>query len=421
MPSLADRLKALGVQVGAQNLPPRQEVYPYPIEKVVGGETLYNYFGKTFQVEERYPAGHLHGSLGLLTTSPLDALAAWTSDERLRSLDPHAIAYIDTETTGLSGGTGTYAFMIGIGRFVGEEFQTLQLFMRDPAEEPAQLAALEEYLAPAKALVTFNGKTFDLPLLRTRFTTHGLKPSWSDLAHIDLLHISRRLWRDRLPSRTLGNLEYQILGARRTEDDVPGWMIPSLYFDYLRSGDARPLKGVFYHNKIDVVSMAALLNCISSLLADPSGATLPDQSDLLAIAKFYEAVGDAGAAAALYHECLQRELSEPQQLEAMLKLAQIRKRAGDLPAAIALWKQAAFHWSLEAHLELAKAFEHRLRDPRAALEWTQAAIQLVNHSDAIPFEKRTRLADLEYRLARLEHKVSGNAASGDDIISPPDE
>jgi len=167
--------------------------------------------------------------------------------------------------------------------------------------------------------------------------------------------------------------------------------------------------------------MAALLNCISSLLADPSGAALPDQSDLLSIAKFYEAVGDADAAAVLYHECLQRELSETQQVEAMLKLAQIRKRAGDFPAAITLWKQAAFHWSLEAHIELAKAYEHRLREPLAALEWTQAAIQLVNHSDAAAFEKRSQLADLEYRQTRLERKLSGTASGGDDIISPPDE
>jgi len=417
MPSLADRLKALGVQVGAQNLTPRQAAFPYPIEKVVGGETVTTHFGQTYQVEERYPAHHRHGSLELLTQAPLDPLAAWTGDERLRHLDPRLVAFIDVETTGLSGGTGTYAFMIGVGRFIGDEFQTLQLFMRDPAEEPAQLAALEEYLAPYQALVTFNGKTFDLPLLRTRFLTHGLKPSFSDLSQIDLLHIARRLWRDRLPSRTLGNLEYQILGARRSEQDVPGWMIPSLYFEYLRSGDARPLRSVFYHNKIDVVSMAALLNCISSLLADPSGATLPDQSDLLAIAKFYESLGDPDSAAALYGECLRRELSEAQQVEAMLRLAQIHKRAGNDFAAIPLWKQAAFHWNLEAHLELAKAYEHRQRDARAALEWTQAAIQLIAHSQAQPFEKRARLAELEHRRARLERKLAGRATDEDDIIS----
>lgn len=421
MPSLADRLKSLGVQTGAQNLTPRQAVFPYPIEKVVGGETVFTHFGHTYQVEERYPAHHRHGSLELLTSSPLDALAAWTGDDRLRGIDPRQIAYIDTETTGLSGGTGTYAFMIGIGRFIDDEFQTLQLFMRDPAEEPAQLAALEEYLAPYQALVTFNGKTFDLPLLRTRFLTHGLKPSFSDLSHIDLLHIARRLWRDRLPSRTLGNLEYQILGARRTEEDVPGWMIPSLYFEYLRSGDARPLRSVFYHNKIDVVSMAALLNCITSLLADPSGATLPDQSDLLAIAKFYESIGDPDAAASLYHQCLHRELTEEQQVEAMLKLAQIHKRAGNIPEAIALWKQAAFHWSLEAHIELAKAYEHRLSDPPAALEWSRAAIQLVTHAPVQLFDKHTRLAELEYRQARLERKIAGKANGADDIISAAGE
>src|SRR4030067_1036414 len=141
--------------------------------------------------------------------------------------------------------------------------------MRDPFEEPAMLLALEEFLAPCKTLVTFNGKSFDAPLLTTRYTLQGWPSPMGRMAHIDLLHLARRLWRDRLPSRTLSNLEVQILGAQRSEEEIPGWMIPQMYFDFLRDGDARPMKRVFYHNEMDVLSMAALLNLVVNLLENP--------------------------------------------------------------------------------------------------------------------------------------------------------
>lgn len=413
MPSLSDKLKSLGVKIGAQDLPPPPSRNPFGIEKVLVGTHLQTHQGATFLVEERYPASYQHGRIGLLASASLDIVAQWAGDQRLCRCAPQSFAFLDTETTGLAGGTGTYAFLVGVGRFEGDNFHLAQFFMRDPLEEPGQLAALEEFLAPCEALVTFNGKAFDIPLLATRYTTHGWRPPFAGYAHVDLLHLARRLWRDRLPSRTLGNLEVQILGALRTEEDVPGWLIPSLYFEYLRNGDARPLKSVFYHNAMDVVSMAALFNHMSGLLANPLGAGIAHRVDVIALAKLFEDLGNLDAATDLYIHGLQHagtqleRLPEANLLEAINRLALIHKRRQNLAAAVALWEQAAQHAHLNAHVELAKCYEHRLRDIGRAIHWTQTALDLVRAPDFPPFERVHWLPDLEYRLARLRRKLSG--------------
>jgi uncharacterized protein YprB with RNaseH-like and TPR domain len=180
--------------------------------------------------------------------------------------------------------------MVGVGRFDGEVFRLAQFFMRDPIEEPAQLAALEAFLAPCETVVTFNGKAFDVPLLNTRYRINGEDSPLASTAQIDLLHLARRLWRERLPSCSLGSLEEHILEITRTSEDTPGWMIPELYFDYLRSGDARPLKGVFYHNTMDILSMVALLDLMAGTLADPLKMETEHPTDLVAVGRLFESL-----------------------------------------------------------------------------------------------------------------------------------
>ena len=142
--------------------------------------------------------------------------------------------------------------------------------MRDPGQEAALLAALDQWLAEFDVIVTFNGKSFDVPLLNSRFLMNGITTPFERYEHVDVLQIARKLWRDRLPSRALGELEKEIIHFYRTGDDIPGWMIPQVYFDYLRSGDARPLAGVFYHNVIDILTLAALFGHIGAMLNDPT-------------------------------------------------------------------------------------------------------------------------------------------------------
>jgi uncharacterized protein YprB with RNaseH-like and TPR domain len=417
MPSLSDKLKSLGVKVGADELKPTRLRNLYTIEKVLEGHPLETPQGETYVVEARYPSDYHHGEKPIQITAPLHVIAEWAGEQRLRDFLPGSFAFLDTETTGLQGGAGTYAFLIGVGRFDGDEFHLAQFFMRDPIEEPAQLAALEEFMAPCDALVTFNGKAFDLPLLWSRYIVQGWRPPFTETAHVDLLHLARRLWRDRLPNRSLGSLEVEILGAPRTEEDVPGWMIPQLYFDYLRSGDARPLKNVFYHNAVDVVSMAALFNHMAGLLADPLGGQIDSGIDVIALGKLFESMGDLDRAVRLYVHGLEQDLPEPNLIEAIQRLALIHKRRENFPEAVALWEQAARHQHLDAHVELAKFYEHRLGDAEQALYWTESAIEVVNQPAFPDYERRQWMQDLEHRRQRLLRKCQASLPDADDIIA----
>lgn len=420
MSELSDKLKSLGVKVGAKEIKPpaKPEEAPGALDAILGGETRQTPLGETYIVEARYPYGQAHGRARLSLQAPRRVLAEWAREPRLADLAPEDFVFLDTETTGLSGGSGTYAFLVGVARFEDGGLHLAQFFMQDPGVEPGLLAALEEFLAPCQALVTFNGKAFDAPLLLTRYRSHGWQPPLQGLAHVDLLHLARRLWRDRLPSRTLGMLEAHILGAGRSEEDIPGWMIPELYFTYLQTGDATPLKSVFYHNAMDVISLAAMMEHMAGVLEDPEGLGSEHGVDAIALAKLYEDLGNKPAAARLYAHGLGHADARTAQMPraAMLRglhhLAAIHKRQRNWPEAIELWQQAAQNQDLEAHVELAKYYEHVLRDYPAANRWTQAAITLVVEGLALApdgrplglFERRQRLTELGHRLERLEHK-----------------
>lgn len=408
MLSLSDKLKSLGVKMGPRDLPPRPRA-DHPIEQVVPGRFHATPRGETFVVETLYPPEYRHGHAALCVATSLRIVSEWAREARLAGLEPGAFVFLDTETTGLVGGTGTYAFLIGVGRCDGQHFRLAQFFMRDPIEEPALLAALTESLRPCGALVTFNGKTFDVPLLNARCITNGEASPLSSVAHLDLLPLARRVWRDRLPSRALGYIEAHILGAARTHEDVAGWLIPALYFDYLRSGDARPLKSVFYHNAMDVLAMAALFSHVAQLIDDPLNSGVEHGLDMVAVGKLFEDLGHLEAAAKLYERGLERGLPERIHCETVRRLSFVQRRRGNLSAAVERWREAASSRQVYAHVELAKFYEHKLRDYSEAERWTRAALGLVSAPDFPLHARGPWLVDLEHRLARLRKK-SGDRA-----------
>jgi tetratricopeptide (TPR) repeat protein len=288
---------------------------------------------------------------------------------------------------------------------MGGEFRLEQFFMRDPAEEAGMLEALAEFLAPTQALVTFNGKAFDAPLLVTRYSLNNIPIPFKDYAHLDLLPLARRLWRDRLPSRALKYLEENVLSAPRTIEEVPGYEIPYLYFDYLRSRDARPLEGVFYHNAMDVVAMAALLSHMSAMLANPFGEAVEHGLDVVALAKLYEELGQWETAARLFERGLEMELPEADFWLASQRLASLQKRRGDLEAAVHMWERAAVEGHVYAHVELAKFHEHQRRDYAEALKWTQSALELVSTLDIPRYMYNHWLEELQHREKRLGERI----------------
>ena len=421
-PSLADKLKSLGVKVGTVDIPIPKKKAGVSIQDVLDGYFVSTRRGEAFIYEETYEADYRHGWASLETDAPLNLMAAWAKDPRLLDMPLEAFAFVDTETSGLSGGTGTYAFLVGAGRFEsnasgrtlrhaqGKTFHLLQFFMRDPGEEPALLEALADFLAPCSALVTYNGKAFDAPLLKTRYTLHDIPVPFEDYSHVDLLHLARRLWRDRLPSRTLKYIEENVLGAPRTSEEVPGYEIPWLYFDYLRTGDASEMKGVFYHNAMDIVALAALFNHTAAMLHDPFDEHIQHGLDVIALAKLHEDLDRWETAARLYERGLEMDLGEENFWKAVHRLSVLQKRRGDLDEAVRLWKQAAAQGHIYAYVELAKHYEHRRRDYLEAQKWAQSALERVNTSDLPAYIREHWKVELEHRIDRLDGKLKSKPA-----------
>ena len=406
MTSLSERLKSLGVNLGGETLSSAPKRVDFPIEKVIEGQTQDTPFGEAFVVEEYFASDHLHGESILRFPPELDRVAAWARDVRLASIEAPGFLFLDTETTGLAGGSGTYAFLVGVGRFEDEGFRQMQFFLRDPIEEAALLAALESFAAPSDAIVTFNGKSFDIPLLNTRYLINSAPTPFAELAHLDLLHLARRLWRDVLPSRALGDLETQILGIKRTEEDTPSWMIPQMYTDYLRSGDARPLQGIFYHNTMDILSMAALLDLMARKLAAPLEGKDEHPAELYAIGRLFADLGFSEEAIEVFENTKGLELSADTQYRLVENLACLHRRRGDYKAALDLWESAVQDGHVYAHVEIAKYYEHRAKDFERAMSYTQAAIAIIESPSAPRYEHMHWAPLLEHRLARLERKLA---------------
>jgi uncharacterized protein YprB with RNaseH-like and TPR domain len=405
--SLSDKLKNLGVRVGAKGIQPVawNQAKSSPIQSVMDGRFVSTRQGETFVTEQTFPSTYCHGHTPLRVTVPLHTIGQWAHDERLADLPLGSFAFLDTETSGLAGGTGTYAFLVGVGRFEGDTFRLAQFFMRDPAEEAALLEGLLDFLSPCRALVTFNGKAFDAPLLVTRYSLHAIPLPFTEFSHLDLLPLARRLWRDRLPSRALKYLEEIVLGAPRTSDEVPGYEIPYIYFDYLRTGDASPLKGVFYHNAMDIVALAALMNHMASILHAPFNGQVQHGLDFIALAKLFEDLDRQEEAANLYEHGLKTGLSEEDFGAAVQRLSNLQRRRGDLESAFALWQKAAVEGHMYAHIELAKYYEHHQRNHAEALKWTEKAEELVSSQDIPRYEFRHWMEELEHRKARLLEKT----------------
>ena len=407
MESLNDKLKSLGVHLGASNLPKKDPpIENWPIEKVLPGFESETPFGRTFIFERHTEPEDTQGNIRFDHRPDFATLAEWRNSQALAQTPVEKVLYLDTETSGLAGGTGTFAFMIGIGFINNTGFHLYQLFLRHPAEEKALLASLLEMINEFQVVVTFNGASFDLPLLNTRYALHAIPSPFPERLHVDMLPLARRLWKNRLPSRRLGNLEVEILGLGRTEDEVPGWLVPEMYHDYILTKDARPLAGVFYHNEMDIRSLGALFLHCADLLSHPMDYVADEGLDLIAIARLHEELDHYEKAIQLYEAGLASGLPEDFYIQTLLRYAEIYKRRKDFSQACSLWERAANFNSVEACIELAKYHEHLSRSPHQALEWAQSAKRIIisTHSQN-RYIAQHLLEPIESRIERLSRKL----------------
>jgi uncharacterized protein YprB with RNaseH-like and TPR domain len=390
------------------------------IEELLSGEVVDTDYGTFFLHREAYGADYRHGDhtlADLLAHSP-QAPARLARDERLADVDFRRMAFVDTETTGLAGGTGTYAFLVGVGVFKGDHFTIHQFFMRDYHEEPAQLHALGELLDGLEAVVSFNGKSFDLPLLETRFIMARQPPRLSDAPHLDLLSMARRLWKYRLDSCALSSLETEVLGVRRTDDDVPGWLIPSLYVAYTRNGDASEIARVFYHNAQDILSLVTLAarQCDLVAMPLPAGGNVPGE-DLYGVGRFFQEQGQLHKAEAAFGQAAETCKSSQVSESIMRDLAYLLKRQERRGEALPWWQRLVeTSGAVYACEELAKHYEWYDEDLAQAIAWAQQAVTLVEGWPPGPKRHRT-LASLDHRLVRLRRK-QGRPEGEDSTVSP---
>jgi uncharacterized protein len=401
--SLKERLSRL-VAVASRDrrtlAPAPPETPLAPLEELVQGCRVENDRGEYFLIDESLPLEAFHGGLPLSRFRALDpsSAAIVAGEPGYQDFDFQAAVYLDTETTGLAGGTGTAAFLVGIGYVEGDHFRVRQYFMRDYHEEGALLRGLAEDLGRFSHVVTYNGKMFDLPLLETRYRLCRQRYPLSQATHLDLLYPSRRLWKARIGSCRLQTLEAALLGVER-HGDVPGEDIPRLYFEYVRRRDARALAKVFRHNHVDVVSLAALSVLACQWVA---GGFAEDPRDLLSLGRVYERARLGERCEDAYRRALEND-DGPLRLPVLLRLAGRLKRARDHAAAAALWAQASDAGDLRALRELAIHQEHRTRDLGAALAAVERGLERVGQpgaSGAGPLAD-----DLQRRRARLLAKL----------------
>jgi len=404
--SLSEKLRRMGVQIGVQKPLETSRQARKPIETVVPGREYQTNFGSLFSLGHSYPQNYLHGRQPVLPQHPIYGLARWSRVPELEQKNLDQFIFLDTETTGLSGGTGTMAFMVGVARFRGESLAMEQFFLRSPAEEAALLAGLEEFCDGMAAVVTYNGKSFDIPILNTRYILQGFTSPFEDLPHLDLLHLTRRIWRARLEQCNLGNIEQQILQLQRDGDEVPGYLVPEYYAQYLRDGNAEPLRGIFYHNEQDVLSLAALFALFTDMLEAPTAWETPSSQDLTSLGRLLEHMGEVDGAVNLYQRGAQAAESARTKLEPLLAQAKLHKRHGEYSRALPLWELAAADGSLEALEELAKYHEHSTRQLEKALAYTNQALRLLETNPDLDVFVR----DFLHRQKRLAAKLQRRQA-----------
>ena len=371
------------------------------LEQLPGVEEVVNAWGSYLLRTVRFPLTHQQGRVRLGDALELDADAVRMLAEA-PDFDFRRAVFLDTETSGLAGGAGTIVFLTGVGVFEEDAYVVRQFFARHPAEERAYLPDLARFLAERQGLVTFNGRAFDWPLLRSRFILSGVAPPQAS-PHLDLLIPARRLWRPRLGACHFGNLEQRILGHERSGLDIPSWRIPSLWFRFARGeGGVRDMEAVLYHNQEDIVSMAPLAQVLAATLA---GVETPHPHDWLALARIHRRAGQPDRAEKAYLRALDHPLPPALRAQAMRELAALLKRQGRRAEAAAWWEALArlLPADVDALVELAKYYEWDARDMQKAREMTEEAIRRAETWRS-PGDRARARAALEHRLARLLRK-----------------
>lgn len=374
------------------------------LAEILSGEEVENEHGRFFLVSQVLNGSSRHGHRNIRETFDFstEVAAILAKNPGIGDCVPSDALFLDTETTGLAGGTGTMAFLIGLGWFEEGHFHVRQILARDFGEEKAALAYLKEIAGKKKFLVTFNGKAFDINLLSTRFIMNRMQADLAALPHLDLLYPSRRILGHRLENCRLATLEADILGVTR-EGDIPGWEIPQRYFDWLRKRDPLLLADIFEHNRLDVISMATLTAHLVEVLDASAMAQYVETDDYLAAAGLLLKLSHIDGVEKIL-DIFRENSCVGFSMQSKKKLAQLYKRTGKINEAAKIWQDMVEcnHIDFYVISELAKWLEHRVRDYFAAATLIEQALALDNVFSEDEKES------LQHRLNRLNAKLAAD-------------
>ena len=382
-PNLLDKLRSIGAEQPGSS--------PAPSANTDASEGDFHY------VRECFPLS-CFCDRRFATTENLSAIFGQAFPSRLKEED---FLFLDTETTGLSGGVGTVAFQVGLGYFENGGFVVEQFLMRDYHEEPAMLKEISRRFARFPIIITFNGKTFDIPLLKSRMLMNRLHSACIPELHGDMLFPARRIWKLRLGSCKLSRLEEALLDIIR-EDDLPGALVPQTYFQYLKDRNFFPIHAILRHNQQDIVSLAQLFFFLCLQYAKPE--SISHEEDLLSMARAHQRMGHAAQAVKCYRLSVRGNSTRPYALQA---LAVHEKRQNHTDNAIRLYTSMAKRGDdpVLAYEALAKLSEHKKNDVQQALHYTRQALLFLAEPSLSQNEAvQSRQSALQYRYARLLRK-----------------
>ena len=358
--------------------------------------------------ENSYMLGACYGqipiSMGLQI--PADILGFLSRDAGFEGLDLSSAVFLDLETTGLAGGTGTVPFLVGLAYYRDERFKVTQFFLNEMAEEDRLVRELAQFIQDMgfKSIVTYNGKAFDVPLVETRFALHRTPCPLRGLPHLDFLFSARSLWKHKYDSCRLCNLAQQIVQAERSED-IPGAEIPLRYFQYIRSGDFSLIEPILYHNQEDLLSLLGVVVAGAVLVERNREAAErgeADAMDLYGVARLFERAGDTATSAALLEKALAegRGLTAEVSQNARKKLSHHFKKNKDWDKAVSFWQDMAAGEEVDCFRELSMYFEHTAKDFGEAIRVATEGLAL-SKGRSPAAEK-----DFEKRIARIRGKMA---------------
>jgi uncharacterized protein YprB with RNaseH-like and TPR domain len=422
MAALSDRFSRIAALKPTRPRPSGAELLRAPhaedsLSRLLGAGIATNRYGQHVLVRNWFSSPEYceisQMSLELLSRTRDETLSKRT---RAALADPAKWLFLDTETTGLAGGTGTYAFLIGLAWWEAGALQVEQFFMRDFGEEHAILHELAVRIAERPVLVTFNGKAFDWPLLENRFTMTRSIAVPKLAAHLDLLHPARALWKLRLGSVRLVELERHVLDARNVawhrEDDLLAALIPQHYFDYLRGGPAEPLAAVVRHNQMDLRGLAALVGKVDALLNANEGRNF-ESLDLFGLSRYLQRRGDSHRAHSACTQAIDLGLPAEHDAQARRELASHAKRRGEHDKAAALWHGLVNDERNSVHAceHLAVYYERRKKDFARALEFARLGLARIRRARALLLTRHGAHGSMRTeqrlvaRIARLQARI----------------